>query len=311
MTVTLRTATHSLHNGCVTPTFFSQPTVVDGGLGSRLEELGHDVSGRLWSAQVLRDDPSAVKAVHRDYFAAGAQVAITASYQVSFDGLAAAGFDRDDAVELLKRSVTLATAARDEMLPTGLVAASVGPYGAARADGSEYRGDYDLDRHGLRLWHEPRLHALLDASPDLLAIETIPSRDEARALLDLVRGTGAAAWLAFTVAGGRLPTGESLAEAFADANQVDEIVAVGVNCCHPDEVEPALAAARRATDKPVVVYPNSGETWNAATRSWVGTAALPAARIERWLASGATVIGGCCRVGPDEIRQIAAVVTAH
>lgn len=310
MTRAVRTATHSPHNGSVTPPLFSQPTVVDGGLGSRLEELGHDLSGRLWSARILRDEPSAIEAVHRDYFAAGAQVAITASYQVSFEGLAAAGFDREEGLDLLTRSVNVAMAARDAMLPTGLVAASVGPYGATRADGSEYRGDYDLDRDGLRRWHEPRLHALLDAGPDLLAIETIPSRDEARALLDLLRGTGADAWLAFTVAGGRLPTGESLAEAFADADDVDEIVAVGVNCCHPDEVEPALAAARRVTDKPVVVYPNSGETWNAATRSWVGTAALPAAQIERWLASGATAIGGCCRVGPDDVRQIAAVVTA-
>lgn len=292
----------------MTRTLLDRPTVIDGGLGSRLEALGHDLSGRLWSARMLRDDPDAVEAVHRDYFAAGAEVAITGSYQVSFEGLAAAGIDRSEGVELLTRSVTLAASARDALRPDGLVAASVGPYGAARADGSEYRGDYDLDRDGLRRWHEPRLSVLLEASPDLLAIETIPSRAEAGALLDLLRGTGAAAWLAFTVAAGRLPTGESLQDAFADAERCDEIIAVGVNCSHPDEVEPVLAAARQVTGKPIVVYPNSGETWNARTRRWEGTAALPEHRIERWLASGATAIGGCCRVGPAEIEQIARIV---
>lgn len=282
--------------------------VLDGGLGSHLEALGHDLSGRLWSAHILQDEPEAVAAAHRDYFAAGAQIAITSSYQLSFDGLAAIGIGQDEGVALLRRSVALAAEARDALRPDGLVAASVGPFGAARADGSEYRGDYDLDRAGLRRWHEQRLIALLDTDADLLAIETIPSRAESLALLDLLRGSGAAAWLSFTIADGRLRTGESLDEAFADADTVDEIIAVGINCSHPDEVDAALATARRSTGKPVVVYPNSGETWNASTRRWEGTAELAGERIERWLASGAAAIGGCCRVGPAEIRGIAAIV---
>ncbi|MCA1942259.1 MAG: homocysteine S-methyltransferase [Yonghaparkia sp.] len=292
----------------MTPVTLAPRTVVDGGLGSYLEALGHDLSGRLWSARILRDHPEAVVDVHRDYFAAGASIAITSSYQLSFEGLASAGIDSREGFALLERSVALAAQARDELRSDGLVAASVGPYGAALADGSEYRGDYDLDRAGLRAWHAARLEALLAAGPDLLAIETIPSRDEAGALIDLLRGTGASAWLSFTTDGGRLRTGESLEDAFRDAEASDEIVAVGVNCCHPDEVDLALAAARRSTGKAVVVYPNSGETWNAVTRRWEGTAALPDGLVERWLASGATAIGGCCRVGPEEIRGIAAVV---
>lgn len=296
------------HNETVSPVSLAPRTILDGGLGSHLEALGHDLSGRLWSARILRDDPDAIADAHRDYFDAGAQVAITGSYQVSFEGLAQAGIDRQQGIALLERSVALATQARDERRPDGLVAASVGPYGAARADGSEYRGDYGLDRAGLRAWHAPRLDALLTAGPDLLAIETIPSRDEAGALIDLLRGTGASAWLSFTPDGGRLRTGESLEDAFRDAEASDEIVGVGVNCCHPDEVELALAAARRTTGKAVVVYPNSGERWNAVTRRWEGTAALPTGLVERWLDLGATAIGGCCRIGPEEIRGIAAVV---
>lgn len=294
-----------LHHGGVHAVDLSRPLVLDGGLGSHLEASGHDLSGELWSARILRDDPDAVVAAHRDYFAAGAQIAITASYQLSFSGMRAAGHEDAKTAALLADSVALAARARDATCPDGVIAASIGPYGAARADGSEYRGDYDLDRAGLRAWHEQRFHVLADTGADLLAVETIPSRDESQALLDLLAGSGSQAWLSFTVAGGRLRTGGDLAEAFADADRVDEVVAVGINCSHPDEVLGAIAAARRVTDKPVVVYPNSGERWNATTRRWEGDAGFSAEQVSRWYDAGATVIGGCCRVGPEQIAPIA------
>ncbi|MBX9718080.1 MAG: homocysteine S-methyltransferase [Microbacteriaceae bacterium] len=281
------------------------PIVLDGGLGSHLEETGHDLSGALWSARLLIDEPSAIRDAHRDYFAAGAMVAISSSYQVSFEGLATIGIDAAQGEDLLRRSVDLAREARDANRPDGLVAASVGPYGAARADGSEYTGEYDLDRAGLRRWHERRLAVLADTSADLLAIETIPTREESRALLDLIAGSGVTAWLSFTVSDGRLRDGGSLAAAFADAEAIDEIVAVGINCSHPDEVAGAIREARRSTGKAIVVYPNSGETWNAATRRWEGDAGPAPDRIALWRDAGATAIGGCCRVGPSEIARIA------
>lgn len=294
-----------LDNDRVLPPTLAPRTVLDGGLGSHLESLGHDLTGSLWSARLLIDDPTVIRDAHHDYFAAGAMVAISSSYQVSFEGLAAIGIDAADGEVLLRRSVALAREARDATRPTGLVAASVGPYGAARADGSEYTGDYDLDREGLRRWHERRLAILADAGADLLAIETIPTREESRALLDLVAGSGVPAWISFTVAEGRLRDGGSLADAFADADDVDEIVAVGINCSHPDQVDGAIRAARRSTGKAIVIYPNSGETWNAATRRWEGVAGPTPDRIARWRDAGATAIGGCCRVGPDEIAAIA------
>lgn len=284
------------------------PVVLDGGLGSHLEQSGHDLGGELWSARLLRDAPDAIVAAHRDYFAAGADVAITASYQLSYSGMRAAGHSDELTTALLAESVALAARARDETRPGGVIAASVGPYGAARADGSEYRGDYDLDRAGLRAWHERRFAALATSGADLLAIETIPSRDESLALLDLLRGSGVSAWLSFTVADGALRTGGELAEAFADADRVDEIVAVGINCSHPDEVDGAIRAARSVTDKPVVVYPNSGEHWNRATRSWEGDPGFDTAQVSRWHEAGASIIGGCCRVGPREIASIAAAL---
>jgi homocysteine S-methyltransferase len=280
-------------------------TVLDGGLGSLLESRGHDLTGTLWSARLLIDQPEAIRSAHLDYFAAGAEVAISASYQVSFDGVAALGMTEREGAEVLRLSVELAREARDAASPASLVAASVGPYGAALADGSEYRGDYDLDSAGLRAWHERRFETLATAGADLLAFETIPSTAESVALLDLLRGSGTIAWLSYTVRDGHLPTGETLPSAFAVAAEVDEIVAVGINCSHPDEVLGAIQAARAVSDKAIVVYPNSGETWNATTRSWEGSPGPSISLLESWIEAGATAVGGCCRVGPPDIAQLA------
>jgi homocysteine S-methyltransferase len=283
-----------------------RPVVIDGGLGTHLEARGHDLSSSMWSARLLLEHPDEVAAVHDDFFAAGARVAISASYQASVEGFGRLGLDRAEAERLMRVSVQLAIASRDRVDPSGWVAASVGPYGATLADGSEYRGDYALDEAQLRAWHAPRLAVLADEGADLLAFETIPSRAESRALIDLVRGTGVPAWLSFTVHLGMLRTGEPLEQAFADADAVDEIVAVGINCSHPSEVLGAIAAARRVTAKPVVVYPNSGEEWDAKNRVWVGEPGFPRSLVEQWVVAGAALVGGCCRVGPADIAQLAA-----
>lgn len=295
---------------------FSAPVVLDGGLGTLLESRGHDLSSDMWSARVLLDQPGELRAAHEEFFAAGARVAISGSYQASFDGFARAGLDRAAAERLMRLSVHLAGEARDaaERWDPGAgarwVAASVGPYGAMLADGSEYRGDYPVGERELREWHAPRIELLADERPDLLAMETVPSLTEVRALLDVLRGSGIPAWLSVTPHLGALRTGEPLEAAFEPADRVDEIVAVGVNCCHPSEVLAAVAAARRVTAKPVVVYPNSGESWDAKNRTWVGQPGFPRELVERWLDAGATLVGGCCRVGPEQIVRIASVLTA-
>ena len=295
----------------------SGPVVLDGGLATLLEAHGHDLTSELWSARLLLDDPGAITAAHREYFAAGAQVAITSSYQVSFDGFAALGIDRAAAADALRRSVSLARTAAEqapEYAPpdaaSGVgrrwVAASVGPYGAALADGSEYRGDYGLSVAALRAWHRPRLEVLAGAGADVLAIETIPCLAEVQALLEELRGTGMPAWLSLTCAGGRTRAGEPAAEAFAMAADVEEIIAVGVNCCDADEALGLVELAVQESGKPGVVYPNSGERWDAEHRCWSGTATFGPEHATEWIAAGAALVGGCCRVGPAAISRLAA-----
>ncbi|MET7984940.1 MULTISPECIES: homocysteine S-methyltransferase [unclassified Streptomyces] len=289
--------------------------VLDGGMSNQLEAAGHDLADSLWSARLLADRPEAIVEAHLAYYEAGADVAITSSYQATFDGFARRGIPRERVAELLGLSVEAAREAARRAHAKGVarplwVAASVGPYGAMLADGSEYRGRYGLSVAELERFHLPRLEVLAAAGPDVLALETVPDTDEARALLRGIRGLGVPAWLSYSVAGGRTRAGQSLEEAFALAAEADEVIAVGVNCCAPEDVDAAVATAALVTGKPVVVYPNSGEAWDAEARAWTGDSTFTAAQVGDWERAGARLIGGCCRVGPEAITGITSALRA-
>ncbi|MFA7762508.1 homocysteine S-methyltransferase [Streptomyces sp. NRRL S-448] len=282
--------------------------LLDGGLSNQLAAQGCDLSGDLWSGRVLAERPDQVAAAHTAYARAGAEVLITASYQVGYEAFAAHGHDRAATTALLHRSVHLAARAAEAADHEVWVAASVGPYGAVLADGSEYRGRYGLSVRELAAFHRPRIEALLAAGPDVLAVETVPDSDEAEALLAVLAETGAPAWLSYTVADGRTRAGQPLREAFALAAAPPEVIAVGVNCCDPVDVLPALEAAAGETAKPLVAYPNDGSVWDAGTRTW-HTPETPVPWPTRaWSTTGARLIGGCCRIGPTRIADLARAV---
>ncbi|MBD3006356.1 homocysteine S-methyltransferase [Streptomyces sp. 5-10] len=308
------------------------PLVLDGGLSNQLEAQGCDLSDELWSARLLADDPGQLEAAHTAYARAGARVLITGSYQATYEGFAHRGVGHEEATALLRRSVELARAGAEraaaERTAEGeravgewgagepgaepvWVAASVGPYGAMLADGSEYRGRYGLSVAELARFHRPRIEALAAAGPDALALETVPDADEAAALLSAVEGCGVPVWLSYSIAGETTRAGQPLREAFALAAGVDQVIAVGVNCCEPDDADRAVEMAADITGKPVVVYPNSGEEWDATARSWRGRATFDPGRVKAWRDAGARLIGGCCRVGPERIAELAAVVRNH
>ena len=282
------------------------PVVLDGGLATELEYQGHKLDTALWSARLLHDDPDAIVQAHLAYFAAGAQVVTTASYQASIGGFAEAGISQAEAEQLIRRSVRLAGQARASFEDGSdrWIAGSVGPYGAALADGSEYRGDYDLTVEELRAWHRPRIELLAEAGVDILALETIPCLTEVEALLAEIDGSLQQCWLSITCDGNRTRAGEPAAEAFSLAGEIPEIIAVGVNCIDPADAYELVCTASEASGKPIVVYPNSGERWDATARNWSGPARFHAEDVENWISGGARLVGGCCRVGPSEIRAI-------
>nr|WP_221308541.1 homocysteine S-methyltransferase [Nocardiopsis mwathae] len=280
--------------------------VLDGGLATRLEALGCDLGDELWSARLLLDGPDLIRRAHRDFFSAGADVATTAGYQASLPALTRRGLSAREAADLLRRSVALAAEARDEH-GGGLVAASVGPYGASLADGSEYTGAYDLGEDGLAAWHRERWHILADSGADLLACETVPSYAEARALARLLAETPhVRVWVSFSCRdGAHISDGTPLADCAALFSGLDQVVAVGANCTAPRHI-PSLVRAAATGGAPVVAYPNSGESWDARNRRWAGSSdpvSFGAAALG-WRDAGARLIGGCCRTTPEHIRQI-------
>jgi homocysteine S-methyltransferase len=281
--------------------------VLDGGLSNQLADQGCDLRDPLWTARLLADEPGQIEAAHRAYVRAGAEVLITSAYQASYEGFARRGIGRAEATALLRRSVDLARRAAADR-PGVRVAASVGPYGAVLADGSEYRGRYGLTVRELERFHRPRIEAVAAASPDVLALETVPDIDEAEAMLRAAAPTGLPVWLSYTVDGDRTRAGQPLAEAFALAAGRDEVVAVGVNCCAPRDVQHAVEMAVAAGGKPAVAYPNSGERWNAAAHRWEGNGVLSPGLATAWHASGARLIGGCCRVGPSAVTALRAAL---
>lgn len=292
--------------------------ILDGGLATELEARGCDISGSLWSARVLRTAPEAIGQLHYDYYTAGADCAITASYQASYEGFAGIGLDADETTRLLGLSVELARSARaryrqdhPEDSRELFVAASVGPYGAILHDGAEYRGDYGMTAAQLAAFHARRFEVLASAGADFLACETIPVLEEARAYVQLLaRFPGAQAWLSFTSPDGvHTSHGEPLLECARLVDAVPNVFAVGVNCVRPEIVGDAIRALAAGTGKPIVVYPNSGERWNAGDEAWHGAPGHGlAALARRWADAGAHHIGGCCRVGPGQIAQLRAAL---
>lgn len=291
--------------------------LLDGALATELEARGCTLADRLWSAKVLVENPEAIREVHLDYFRAGAQCAITASYQATPAGLVARGFDETQSKALIGKSVELARKAREAYLAenpqagTLLVAGSVGPYGAFLADGSEYRGDYLRSREEFQAFHRPRVEALLDAGADLLACETMPNFVEIKALAELLKSwPRARAWFSFTLRDSEhLSDGTPLREVVAFLSHFPQVVAIGVNCIALENTTAALQHLQELTSLPLVVYPNSGEHYDPVSKRWHQhgeCSARLADYLPQWLAAGARLIGGCCRTTPEDIAAIKA-----
>ncbi len=296
---------------------YQSTLVLDGGLATHLETLGCDLRDELWSARLLIENPAIIRQAHLDYFWAGADCAISASYQASIPGLMKRGLSKVEATELLRLSVTLAIEARAAFWKAAanrknrlrpIVAASIGPYGAFLADGSEYSGDYGLSEDDLLAWHRSRWHVLASTEADLLACETLPSYLEAHALLRLLDETPqTAVYFSFSCQdGSRLNDGTLLETAVSHIASHPQVVAIGINCTAPQYISSLIKITQENTKKPIIIYPNSGEAYDAANNRWLGQSdpSQFGTFSREWRKMGAALIGGCCRTTPDHIRQI-------
>lgn len=288
--------------------------VIDGGLASELEYVGARIDGPLWSAQVLEDEPAKVAAVHRAYIQAGSHCIATCSYQISRMGYVEVGLSAAGADAAILRSIELARSVADEFSDRRVVVAcSLGPYGAALHNGGEYHGNYECSHSDLVRFHRERIEIVANAKgslvPDLLAFETFPSLDEVRAVGEALKPWPVLqAWFSFSCRDDRhVSHGELVRECAAEVASFPQTLAIGVNCVPPGWVPALIREMRAGTELPILVYPNSGEGWDAAARCWIGTSnpAESGALAEDWFAQGAQIIGGCCRTRPAHIQQVA------
>lgn len=289
--------------------------ILDGALATELESHGCNLDDPLWSASVLLEKPELIYQVHTEYFRAGADCAITASYQATIAGFAERGIEEMQALELINRTVSLARKARDDYWkeykqpnrPKPFVAASVGPYGAYLADGSEYIGNYGVTDKILADFHRKRLAALIEAGADLLAFETIPSLQEAKVLTELLKEyPNTYAWLSFSLKNEtEISDGTSLEDCGRLFTENDQIAAIGFNCAPVQIITEAIKNIKESTNKPIIVYPNSGETYDPSTKTWHGEDVCAGLSHEEWFNTGASIIGGCCRTSPRDIEAIA------
>lgn len=280
---------------------FSDVALLDGGLSTALEQLGSTLNTSLWSGELLKSHPDQIRAAHKLFADAGAAILITSSYQVTYPGCLALGWSKDEVHAALIASTELAR------FPNVKVAASVGPYGAFLADGSEYRGNYGLSVAELKEFHRERLVTLIATKPDFLAFETVPEIKEAWAYIELMQECSSQIpyWISFSCKSeSELCSGESFADAVKVVNDASKAFAVGINCTAPHLVAPLLQSA--ISNIPFIVYANSGRTWDAATKKWDGSGDLvfDSRLIREWRALGASIIGGCCGVGPSDIAAL-------
>lgn len=293
--------------------------ILDGAMATELEKYDCNINDPLWSAKILMENPELIKKVHLDYFKAGADCAITASYQATVEGFKERGLNEDEAIGHIKLSVQLAIEARDEYLntvenklnrPLPLIVASIGPYGAYLADGSEYRGDYAVTEDELIDFHRARIKAVIDAGADILACETIPCLMEAKAIVKLLKEfPGVYAWISFSAKDNlHISNGEAIEECTKWLDREEQVAAIGINCTSPEYIPSLIKGIQHHTDKPIVVYPNSGEEYNVSDKSWhqESTKEIDSCSSQEWFKLGARLIGGCCRTNPDDIKAIAA-----
>ncbi|MDZ5584426.1 homocysteine S-methyltransferase [Enterococcus cecorum] len=303
-----------------------QILVLHGPLGTELEAMGYDVSGKLWSAKYLLEKPEVIQELHEIYLNNGSNILTTSTYQATIPGLMEAGLNPEQAADIIRLTVQLAHQARDNYWQNlsdeqktqtiyPLISGDVGPYAAYLADGSEYNGQYgEVTLQELKDFHRPRIQLFLEQGVDMLALETIPNRLEVQALTELLSEEfpQVEAYMSFTAQEvGKISDGTALKDVIALVEDCPQILAVGFNCSQPRLFDELLQELRTLTTKPLVTYPNSGETYDGATQTWHHSHEEEGSLVEQslhWIHLGAQIVGGCCRTRPAEIAALAQAV---
>ncbi|MCD8036118.1 MAG: homocysteine S-methyltransferase [Clostridiales bacterium] len=288
-------------------------TILDGAMATELEARGCDINDELWSAKMLAEKPEMIEQVHYDYYEVGADIGIAASYQASVAGFMKKGYTREESEGLVKSAVEILLKAKGRFQQDHperdclIAAAAIGPYGAYLADGSEYRGDYAADKETIYNFHNERMCLLAESGAEMFACETLPCLWEAEIILEITKKLNIPCWFSFSCKDEKhICDGTPISECAKRMDSEDIVKAIGVNCTNPIYISGLIKNIKEACSKPVIVYPNKGEEYDAVKKIWLGAKDGKSFGewTKQWYNDGAAIIGGCCRTNPEDIAQV-------
>ena len=281
--------------------------LLDGSLSYPLEKQGYNLNKKLWTGDALINDPNVIKKVHKDYLIAGVDFISTSTYQISYNVLEAMDYSLNEIKDVFKRSVNLVEQAIQE---TNIkrkikIVGSYGPYGASLSNGSEYTGKYDTSDNIIMDYHIKNMNIIKELDIDIILYETIPCLREIEILSKLVEEYKKEVWVSFTCNKDlEFRDGSSIIKACKILSSIEVISTIGINCFSPLLAEKAIKKLKDNSNKKILIYPNSGEIYNNKDKDWYGEKYFDSSMIKRWLALSPDIIGGCCRVGFEDIKNM-------
>jgi len=281
--------------------------LLDGSLSYPLEKQGYNLNKKLWTGDALINDPNVIKKIHKDYLVAGVDFISTSTYQISYRVLKEMGYNLNEIKDIFKRSVDLVQDAIEEtkIKRKVKIVGSYGPFGASLSDGSEYTGKYKTSDEIIMSYHIDNMNIIKELDIDIVLYETIPCLREIEILSKVVEEYKKEVWISFTCNKDlEFRDGTSIMKACKILSSIENISTIGINCFSPLLAEKAIKKLKKNSNKKILIYPNSGEIYNNKDKNWYGEKYFDNSMIKKWLALSPDIIGGCCRVGFEDIQNM-------
>jgi len=281
--------------------------LLDGSLSYPLEKQGYNLNKKLWTGDALINDPNVIKKIHKDYLVAGVDFISTSTYQISYRVLKEMGYNLNEIKDIFKRSVDLVQDAIEEtkIKRKVKIVGSYGPFGASLSDGSEYTGKYKTSDEIIMSYHIDNMNIIKELGIDIILYETIPCLREIEILSKVVEEYKKEVWISFTCNKDlEFRDGTSIMKACKIISSIENISTIGINCFSPLLAEKAIKKLKKNSNKKILIYPNSGEIYNNKDKNWYGEKYFDNSMIKKWLALSPDIIGGCCRVGFEDIQNM-------
>jgi homocysteine S-methyltransferase len=281
--------------------------LLDGSMSFPMEHLGYNLKNKLWTGMALISDPDIIKNIHKDYINAGADYISTSTYQVSYDRLKNMGYQSSEIKKVFQKSVDLVKEAIKESGSKKeiKIVGSFGPFASYDPNASEYVGKYNSTDDEIKNFHLNNINIIEETDLDIILYETIPCLREIKVLSKVLSQTNKEIWISITCNENiEFRDGSSFKEACKIISQIEQITTLGINCFSPLLVEKALKELKKYSNKKTLVYPNSGEQYNPKVKYWSGKNEFNNLMIKNWLSLSPDIIGGCCRVGYNNIKKM-------